>query len=75
MRVVKYRNRLPTSIVTAPSVNSFKRQLDSAWEELFAEIPWFPILLSQTVAYIKYLSGPLLAVESAAITDRTGLGY
>ncbi len=29
----------PTPIVTAPSVNSFKRKLDSAWEEMFAEIP------------------------------------
>ncbi len=36
---VKYWNRLPTPILTAPSVNSFKRQLDSAWEELFAEVP------------------------------------
>ncbi len=27
---------------------------------------------AQVIACIKYLSGPLLAVESAAITDRTG---
>ncbi len=32
-RVVKYWNRLPT-----PSVNSFKRHLDSAWRKLFAEV-------------------------------------
>ncbi len=38
-QVVKYWNRLPTPTVTTPSVNSFKRQLDLAWEELFAEVP------------------------------------
>ncbi len=38
-RIVKYWNWLPTPIATAPSVNSFKRQLDSAWEELIAEVP------------------------------------
>ncbi len=43
---VKHWNGLPTSILTALSVNSFKRQLDSALEELFAEFPWFPILQS-----------------------------
>ncbi len=45
IRVVKYWNRLPIPIVTAPSVNSFKRQLDSVWEELFAEAPLSPVLL------------------------------
>ncbi len=39
IRVVKYWNRLPAPIVTAPSVNSFKRQLDSAWDKLFAKVP------------------------------------
>ncbi len=39
IRVVKYWNRLPTSIVTAPPINSFKRQLDSAWDELVSEVP------------------------------------
>ncbi len=42
IRVVKYCNRLPTPIVTALFVNSFKVQGDSAWEELLAEVPWFP---------------------------------
>ncbi len=42
--VVKYWNRLPTPIVTAPSVNSFKLQLDSEWEELFPEVPLIPLL-------------------------------
>ncbi len=37
--VVKYWSRLLTLIVTDPSVNSFKRQFDSEWEELFAEVP------------------------------------
>ncbi len=45
-RVVKYWNRLPTPIVTAPSVNSFKRQFDSAWEEVFAEVPLIPLRLN-----------------------------
>ncbi len=45
-RVVKYWSRLPTPIVTAPSVNSFKRQLDSAWEDLFAEVCRFPSFYS-----------------------------
>ncbi len=36
---------MPTTIVTDSSVNSVKRQLDSARQGLFAEVPWFPILL------------------------------
>ncbi len=42
---VRYWNRLPTSIVITPSVRPFKHQLDSAWEELFAEVSLFPFLL------------------------------
>ncbi len=34
-RVVKFWNRLPTFIVTIPSVNSVKRQLDPAWVDVF----------------------------------------
>ncbi len=45
IRLVKYWNRLPTSTAIAPSVNACKRQLDSAWEELFAEVPRFPVLI------------------------------
>ncbi len=37
-QVNKWWNRLPTPIATAPSVNSFKRQLDSVWKELFAGV-------------------------------------
>ncbi len=44
--VVKFWNRLPISIATSPSINSFKRQLDSAWKDLFSEVPWFPISLT-----------------------------
>ncbi len=45
-RVGKCWNGLPISIATAPSIISFKSQLSSALEELLAEVPWFPILLS-----------------------------
>ncbi len=38
-RAVKYWNTLPTPIATANSKNSFKRQLNSVGEELFAEVP------------------------------------
>ncbi len=37
---------LTTSSVTASSVTSFNRQLDSAWEKLFAEFPCFSVLVS-----------------------------
>ncbi len=37
-RVVKYWNRLPIPIETAPSVHSFKRQLVSAREELWNDL-------------------------------------
>ncbi len=43
---------LVTSSVTASSVTSFNRQLDSAWEKLFAEFPCFSVLVSpQTPNY------------------------
>ncbi len=38
-RLVKLWNRLHAPIETVYSINTFKRQFDSAWEELFAEIP------------------------------------
>ncbi len=44
-RAIKFWNRLSFSIVTTPFFNSFKRQLDSEWEGLFSEFPWFSILL------------------------------
>ncbi len=44
-RVVKHWNRLPTSIVTAPSANSFKGELDSVWKEMLANVHLLPLLL------------------------------
>ncbi len=38
--------RIPTSSVIVPSVISFKRQLESVWEDLFAEVPCFTVLVS-----------------------------
>ena len=35
LRVVTCWNHLPESIVSAPSISSFKERLDSAWETLF----------------------------------------
>ncbi len=37
--ILQILDRLPTYILTTHSVNSFKRQLDLAWEELFVEVP------------------------------------
>ncbi len=36
VRVVKYWNKLPASVVTAPSVNVFKERLEEVWTEVFA---------------------------------------
>ncbi len=35
VRVVKCWNKLPASVVTAPSVNVFKRRLKEVWTEVF----------------------------------------
>ncbi len=35
VRVVKYWNKLPASIVTAPSVKVFKKRLEKVWTEIF----------------------------------------
>ncbi len=37
--VVKFGNQLPASVVTAPSVNIFKKRLEQVWAELFPHIP------------------------------------
>ncbi len=34
MRVVKYWNRLPSSVATAPSVIVFKKRLEKVWTEV-----------------------------------------
>ncbi len=38
LNIVNFLNRRPTSTVTNPSANSFKDQLEPAWEELFGEV-------------------------------------
>lgn len=35
VRVVNHWNKLPSEVVLAPSINSFKSQLDKAWSSLF----------------------------------------
>ncbi len=39
VRVVKYWNKLPTYVVTAPSVNIFKNRLEKVWTEVFPHLP------------------------------------
>ncbi len=39
VRVVKYWNKLPASIVTAPSVNDFRKRLEKVWTEVFPHLP------------------------------------
>ncbi len=39
VRVVKYWNKLPASVVTAPSVNVFKKRLEKVWTEAFPHLP------------------------------------
>ncbi len=39
VRIVKYWNRLPASVVTAPSVNVFKKRLEEVWTEVFPHLP------------------------------------
>ncbi len=34
VRVVKYWNKLPASVVTAPSVNAVKKRLEKSWTEV-----------------------------------------
>ncbi len=38
VRVVKYWNKLPGSVVTAPSVNVFKKGLAKVWTEIFPHL-------------------------------------
>ncbi len=39
VRVVKCWNRLPASVVTAPSVNVSKKRLEQVWTEVFPHLP------------------------------------
>ncbi len=46
-RVVKYWNKLPSSFVTDPSVNAFKKRLEKAWTKAFPYLPhWLNTHLS-----------------------------
>ncbi len=39
VRVVKYWNKLPASVVTARSVNVFKKRLEKVWTEVLPHLP------------------------------------
>ncbi len=39
LRVVKYWNKLPASVVAAPSLNVFKKRLEEVWTEVFPHLP------------------------------------
>ncbi len=39
VKFVKYWNKLPASVVTAPSVNVFKKRLEKVWTEVFPISP------------------------------------
>ncbi len=52
VRVVKYWNKLPASVVTAPSVNVFKKRLEKVWTEIFPYLPHWPNTQSQVLIYI-----------------------
>ncbi len=39
VRVVKYWNELPASVVTASSVNVFKKRLEEVWTKVFPHLP------------------------------------
>ncbi len=39
VRIVKYWNKLPASVVTTPPVNVFKKRLGKVWTEVFPHLP------------------------------------
>ncbi len=39
VRVVKHWNKLPASVIRAPSVNIFKKRLEKAWTDVFPHLP------------------------------------
>ncbi len=39
VRVAKYWNKLQATVVTAPSVNIFKKRLEEVWTEVFPHLP------------------------------------
>ncbi len=40
--VVKYWNKLPASVITAPSVSVFTKRLEKVWPEVFPHLPHCP---------------------------------
>ncbi len=56
------------SFVTAPSVNSFKRQLDSTWSNLFLEVLWVPLPTPSVLRYL-YHKLHLVTLLSPTITN------
>ncbi len=42
VKVVKHGNKLPASVVTAPSINVFKKRLEKVWTEVFPHLPHWP---------------------------------
>ncbi len=39
VRIMQYWNKIPASVVTAPSVNVFKKRLEKVWAEVFPHFP------------------------------------
>ncbi len=39
VRIVKYWNKFPASVITAPSVNVFRKRLEKVWTEVFSHLP------------------------------------
>ncbi len=63
IRGIIYWTRLPTPIVTAPSVNSFKRQLDPTWEELFPEVRNYPTFSPTPNTQSPFTLSPFMIVK------------
>ncbi len=68
VRVVIYWNRLSASVVTAPSVNVFKKRLEKVWTEVFPHLPhWLntqPLPLSPTPPPFPPAHHPLAVIMS-----------
>ncbi len=73
-RVVKYWNRLLTSIVTAPSVNSFKRQLGSVCKSCLLKSSDFPSHLKLHNALLHYSHLCYPNPQFTVIHNRTNVG-
>ncbi len=60
MRVVKYWNKAPVSVITASSVNNLKRRLDKVWTEV---LPHLSDLLQMTSIGAFMIFTGLLAMD------------